>query len=150
MNYKQGWACKKYRNKAGVKTQEDYPTAEKSWQRKTGRLHLFHVRQKMQSSLLILLIMTFCAQFKPTLSHKSQDTCNSTTLQTTPLLPRILLFVLKAAQQSQPTSCGPVHASLSSFFVHKCMYMYGMHDNKPLGFTTSDVTFQKDRASYNL
>ena len=31
IKYKQGWACKKYRNKAGMKTQEDYPAGEKSW-----------------------------------------------------------------------------------------------------------------------
>ena len=30
-NYKQGWACKKYRNKAGMKTQEGYPATEKLW-----------------------------------------------------------------------------------------------------------------------
>ena len=30
INHTQGsWACKKYRNKAGMKTQEDYPTTEK-------------------------------------------------------------------------------------------------------------------------
>ena len=27
----QGWACKKGRNKEGMKTQEDYPAVEKSW-----------------------------------------------------------------------------------------------------------------------
>ena len=30
INHKQGWACKKYRNKAGMKKQEDYPTTVKS------------------------------------------------------------------------------------------------------------------------
>ena len=29
IKYKQGWACKKYRNKDGIKAQEDYPAAEK-------------------------------------------------------------------------------------------------------------------------
>ena len=28
--YRLGWACKKYRYKAGMKTQEDYPATEKS------------------------------------------------------------------------------------------------------------------------
>ena len=31
MNYKYGWACKKYGNKAGMKTQEHYPTKEIPW-----------------------------------------------------------------------------------------------------------------------
>ena len=31
INYKYGWACKKYTNKARMKIQEDYPAAEKSW-----------------------------------------------------------------------------------------------------------------------
>ena len=30
IKYKEGWACKKYRNKEGMKTQDDYPPAEKS------------------------------------------------------------------------------------------------------------------------
>ena len=29
MNHKQERACKKYRNNAGMKTQEDYPAADK-------------------------------------------------------------------------------------------------------------------------
>ena len=28
--YKEGWACKKYRNREGTKKQEDSPAAEKS------------------------------------------------------------------------------------------------------------------------
>ena len=28
---KKGWACKMYRNKEGMKAQEDYPAAGKSW-----------------------------------------------------------------------------------------------------------------------
>ena len=31
VKYKEGWACKKYRSKEGMKIQEDYPFAEKSW-----------------------------------------------------------------------------------------------------------------------
>ena len=31
MKCKQGWGCKKYGNKEGMKTQGDYPAAEKSW-----------------------------------------------------------------------------------------------------------------------
>ena len=30
----QGWACKKYRNKEGMRTQGDYPVAEKSWRKR--------------------------------------------------------------------------------------------------------------------
>ena len=30
IKYKYGWACKRYRNMAEVKTQEDYPVTEKS------------------------------------------------------------------------------------------------------------------------
>ena len=37
MNHMYGWTCKKYRNKEGMKTQEDYPTKEKGWKRKTRR-----------------------------------------------------------------------------------------------------------------
>ena len=35
VNYKQGWACKQYRNKAGMKPQEDYRTMKKWWKTKT-------------------------------------------------------------------------------------------------------------------
>ena len=43
IKYKQGWACKKYKNKEGMKTKEDYPAAEKSWWKKTkAPLHLLH------------------------------------------------------------------------------------------------------------
>ena len=38
---------------------------------------------------------------------------NSTALQTTPLLPRMLIFVSKVAKQLQPTSYRPVHTLLS-------------------------------------
>ena len=31
INYNEGWASKKYRNKTGTKTQEDYPATEKPW-----------------------------------------------------------------------------------------------------------------------
>ena len=31
IKYKQVWACKKYRNKAAMKTQEDYPATENLW-----------------------------------------------------------------------------------------------------------------------
>ena len=31
INYNYGWACKKYRNKEEIRTQEDYPAAERSW-----------------------------------------------------------------------------------------------------------------------
>ena len=41
IKYKYGWPCEKYRNKDGMKTQEDCPAAEKSWYRNTGRL-LYH------------------------------------------------------------------------------------------------------------
>ena len=30
IEYNQGWACKKYRNKGAMKTQEDYPAADMS------------------------------------------------------------------------------------------------------------------------
>ena len=31
INYEEGWACRKYRNIAGMKTQKDYPATEKLW-----------------------------------------------------------------------------------------------------------------------
>ena len=31
INYKKGWACKKYRNKVGMKIQQDYHATEESW-----------------------------------------------------------------------------------------------------------------------
>ena len=31
IKYKQGWACKKYRNEERMKTREDYAAAEESW-----------------------------------------------------------------------------------------------------------------------
>ena len=31
IDYNQGWACKKYRNKEEMKTQEDYPATERLW-----------------------------------------------------------------------------------------------------------------------
>ena len=31
MTCKEGWACKKYRNKEEMKTQDDYPATERSW-----------------------------------------------------------------------------------------------------------------------
>ena len=49
------------------------------------------------------------------------DACNSTTHQKIPLLLRMLLFMLKAAKQLQPTctSYDPVQTSLSCYFLHK-------------------------------
>ena len=38
-NYMKRWTCKKYTNKARMKTQVDYPAMEKWWKRKTRRLH---------------------------------------------------------------------------------------------------------------
>ena len=31
IDYNLGWACKKYRNEEEMKTQEEYPAAERSW-----------------------------------------------------------------------------------------------------------------------
>ena len=41
VNYKQGWACKQYRNEAGMNPQEDYPTTKNGGkQRQRTILHL--------------------------------------------------------------------------------------------------------------
>ena len=53
------------------------------------------------------------------ITQKPQSACNSTTHQTTPLLLRMLCFMLKAAKQLQPTSYGPVQTLLSCCLVHK-------------------------------
>ena len=64
MNFKQRWASKKYRNKEGMKTQEDYLATEKSLERKIERLLYicFIVRQQKQSSLPVFLTTIFLQQ----------------------------------------------------------------------------------------
>ena len=64
----------------------------------------------------------FCAYFKYnskiSITRKPRGACNSATHQTTPLLPKMLWFMLKAANQLQPARYGPVQTSLSCYFVH--------------------------------
>ena len=49
---------------------------------------------------------------------KPQGACNSTTHKMTPVLSRMLCFMLKPAKQLQPTNYGAVQRSLSCYFVH--------------------------------
>ena len=57
------------------------------------------------------------------ITWKPQGACNSATQQTTPLLPRMLRLMLKAANQLQPRSYGFVHTcTLLSLFV--CKYAW--------------------------
>ena len=66
------------------------------------------------------------------ITWKPQGVCNSSTHQTTPLLLRMICFMLKVAKQLQPTSYGPVQTSLSCYFVCKyewqqdsgCLWLY--------------------------
>ena len=53
INYTWGWACKKYRNRVGMKTQEDYPATEKSWRKKTGRLLYICCIVRQQKSSIV-------------------------------------------------------------------------------------------------
>ena len=61
------------------------------------------------------------------ITRKPWCTCNSTTHQTTPLLPRMLCFKLKAVKQLQPTSYAPCK--------HRCLFILctSTNDNKTQG-----------------
>ena len=48
---------------------------------------------------------------------KNKGNLNSTTFQLTPLLPQMILLVLKVARESQPVSYGPIHTSLYSYLL---------------------------------
>ena len=67
-------------------------------------------------ALLSLSDTAFCVCFKLK-SWKPQGSFNSTTLQATPLQPKILLFMLKAAKHIQPTCT--VQAMVLYMQVHK-------------------------------
>ena len=71
------------------------------------------------------------------ITQKPRGACNSTTHQTTPLLPKMLCFMLKIAKQLQPTSYSPIQTSLFSYFVRKykwqqnlgCLQLYYTSNN---------------------
>ena len=71
---------------------------------------------------------TFCVCCK----HKQeiQGVGNSTTIQLTPLLTRVILLVLKLAKQSQSASYGPIHALLLGVQLYarqqnsRCLWLY--------------------------
>ena len=91
------------------------------------------------------------------ISRNPQGSFNSNTLQMTPLLSKMFIFILKVGRQLQPTSYDPVHTSLSRHFVCKYVWQqisyhlllcYTQND----WFTDSDVFFigMKQDTTYKL
>ena len=70
------------------------------------------------------------------ITHNSWGVCNSTTQQMTPLLPRMLHFMLKAAKPLQPTSYDP--------YIHCCLVILcaSMYNNKTQGAYDCTVTHE--------
>ena len=58
-NYKKGWVCKKYRNKVGMKTQEDYPATKNHGQQRWQDYCTSLVYSGKRSTLPVFLEQNF-------------------------------------------------------------------------------------------